>query len=103
MNRDYIGRCGAYCGACEWREGTSCPGCQLCMGEMFWGQCSVAKCSIEKGIEHCGFCPELPCQILQAAFDDPEHGDHGERLANLQAWASGAETYIMLGTFPAKN
>jgi hypothetical protein len=23
---------------------------------MFWGECLVAKCSIEKDIEHCGLC-----------------------------------------------
>jgi len=70
---------------------------------MFWGECSVAKCSLEKGIEHCGFCSNLPCDLLKAAFDNPEHGDNGERLANLEAWARGEDSYIELGTFPAQN
>jgi len=103
MNRDYIGRCGAYCGACAWREETHCLGCQLCKGDMFWGECSVAKCSIEKGIEHCGLCSNLPCDVIQEAYDHPEHGDNGERLANLRAWAKGEDSYIELGTFPARN
>lgn len=103
MNRDFIGRCGAYCGTCSWKEKTGCPGCQLSKGKMFWGECSVAKCSIEKGIEHCGFCQNLPCGTLQEAFDNPEHGDNGERLANLRAWAKGEDQYIELGTFPAKK
>ena len=103
MNRDLIGRCGAFCGACSWKEKTNCQGCQLCNGDMFWGKCSVAKCSIEKGIEHCGFCPNLPCDILQAAFDNPDHGDNGERLANLKAWVRGEDSYIELGTFPEQN
>jgi len=60
---------------------------------MFWGECLVAKCSLEKGYNHCGECSELPCDKLQSAFDDSEHGDNGERLINLKAWANGEETY----------
>jgi hypothetical protein len=56
---------------------------------MFWGVCNVAKCAIAKGIQHCGLCPEVPCITLQRFFDDPEHGDNGERLSNLRAWARG--------------
>ncbi|KLU61549.1 hypothetical protein CEB3_c22290 [Peptococcaceae bacterium CEB3] len=56
----------------------------------------MAKCSIAKGYIHCGFCGELPCASLQSAFDNPEHGDNGERLANLKAWANGGETYLEL-------
>ena len=99
MDRELIGRCGAYCGVCEWKEKTNCPGCQRAKGNMFWGQCLIATCSIEKGIEHCGFCSSLPCDRLQQAFEHPEHGDSGERLANLRAWARGEDTYIELGTF----
>jgi hypothetical protein len=99
MDRELIGRCGAYCGVCEWKEKTSCPGCQKAKGNMFWGQCLIATCSLEKGIDHCGFCSSLPCDILQQAFEHPEHGDNGERLANLKAWARGEDTYIVIGTF----
>ncbi len=91
--------CGAYCGTCEWKEKTGCKGCQHHRGEMFYGTCPVAVCCAEKGLHHCGLCPDLPCQALQEAFDHPEHGDHGERLANLKAWAKGDETVIQLGTF----
>ncbi len=63
---------------------------------MFWGECLVAKCSIEKGYSHCGFCSELPCGNLQSAFDNPEHGDNGERLINLKNWANGELTYLQL-------
>jgi hypothetical protein len=34
--------------------------------------------------------------MLQSAFDNPEHGDNGERLANLKAWAEGKDAYISL-------
>jgi hypothetical protein len=103
MDRELISRCGAYCGDCEWKEKMNCPGCQGAKGNMFWGECLVAKCSIEKGIEHCGLCSSLPCNTLQNAFDHPEHGDNGERLANLKAWASGEDSYIRVGTFPSKH
>lgn len=96
MDSQMIGMCGAYCGVCDWREKTNCPGCQAARSNMFWGQCSVAKCAIEKGFLHCGLCQELPCETLQEYFNHPEHGDRGERLANLKRWARGEETYLEL-------
>jgi hypothetical protein len=103
MDRELIARCGAYCGDCEWKEKMNCPGCQGAKGNMFWGECRVARCSIGKGIEHCGFCSGLPCDVLQEAFDHPEHGDNGERLSNLKAWAIGEDSYVRLGTFPPRE
>ncbi|TFG00119.1 MAG: DUF3795 domain-containing protein [Promethearchaeota archaeon] len=103
MNKELIGMCGAYCGFCEWKEKTNCPGCQKSRGEMFWGECMVAKCSNGKGYLHCGFCPDLPCSELQQAFNNPDHGDDGERLANLKNWAKGDESIIKLGTFQKKD
>jgi len=96
MDRQMIGMCGAYCGDCDWREKTNCPGCQAAKGKMFYGQCAVAACCLAKGFTHCGLCPELPCATLQAAFDHPEHGDCGQRLANLKTWARGEMTYVKL-------
>lgn len=96
MDRNLIAMCGAYCGDCEWKEKTGCPGCKACKGTMFWGECGIAKCCVEKGHEHCGLCEGLACADLQAAFDMPEHGDNGERLSNLKAWAAGKNEYIKL-------
>ena len=103
MDRQQIGMCGAYCGVCDWKEKTDCPGCQMAKGSMFWGECAVAMCCREKGLAHCGLCSDLPCEILQEAFDNPEHGDNGERLANLRAWAKGKDAFVEIGTFPAKG
>lgn len=91
-----IGMCGTYCGVCEWKEKTNCPGCQACQGKPFWGECSIAKCSINNEYNHCGHCPNLPCDKLQDAFNNKEHGDNGERLINLKNWANGKETYLKL-------
>ncbi len=97
MDRKMIGMCGAYCGVCEWKEKTNCPGCQQSKGQMFWGACAVAECAISKGLRHCGLCSDLPCATLQDYFNHPEHGDNGERLANLRSWANGDDTFVRIG------
>ena len=53
MDSRMIASCGAYCGACDWREKTDCPGCQEAKGRMFWGKCAVATCALAKGLLHC--------------------------------------------------
>ena len=30
-----------------------------------------------------------PCDKLESAYNDPEHGDNGERLTNLRMWSEG--------------
>jgi hypothetical protein len=96
MDKNMIAMCGAYCGGCEWIAKTNCPGCLAAKGKVFWGECQMAKCCLDKGFAHCGECPDLPCDVLQGAFDNPEHGDQGERLLNLKAWARGEDTYLEL-------
>ena len=98
-----IGVCGAYCGVCEWKPKMGCPGCQTAGGNVFWGECRIAKCSAGKGYTHCGECPQLPCSDLEAVFSNGEHGDHGERLLNLKAWARGEETVLELRTLRARD
>lgn len=61
------------------------------------GECDKAKCCIEKNFEHCGECGAMPCQKLRELFDDPEHGDMGARLCNLQNWKNGNYVYEKLG------
>ena len=96
MDKQMIGMCGAYCGVCQWREPTNCPGCQTNHGKMFWGTCAISTCAIQKNLLHCGLCSELPCLKLQGAFNHPEHGDNGERLANLKSWAAGEDSFLRL-------
>lgn len=97
-----IAFCGTYCGVCEWKDKVDCKGCQECQSNVFWGQCDKAKCCIDKGFEHCGHCPEMPCQLLLDLFNDPEHGDNGARLNNLKNWADGKYEYEKLGN-PAQE
>ncbi|MCL2100057.1 MAG: DUF3795 domain-containing protein [Oscillospiraceae bacterium] len=77
----------AYCGdysRCEWKEKTESGEAAVeAIG------CNKAKCCIEKGYEHCGFCPDLPCELLLDMYAHPEWGDNGSRLNNLKNWAAG--------------
>ncbi len=68
--------CGIYCGDCEHLK-TRCSGCGTLAGKPFWTfdlrleVCPLyACCVIEKGLEHCGLCRELPCETFQQ-FHDP--------------------------------
>ena len=62
-----------------------------------WGECDKAKCCMEKGFEHCGQCAEMPCAKLKLLFGNPEHGDGGARLRNLQNRNNGNFIYEKLG------
>ena len=97
MDSKMMAFCGAYCGVCEWKDKMNCNGCQECQSNVFWGQCDKAKCCIDKGFEHCGYCPEMPCQMLLELFNDPEHGDKGVRVSNLKNWANGKYEFKKLG------
>ena len=55
------------------------------------------KLGIEKGYEHCGQCADMPCDMLKDLFGDPEHGDGGARLRNLQNWNNENYIYEKLG------
>ena len=79
--------CGTY-GLCDWKD-------KIEKGEAKISDinCDKAKCCVEKGYEHCGFCPELPCQMLLDMYSHPEWGDDGSRLANLKNWAVGNYVY----------
>ncbi len=72
----------------------NCKGCKAHASEVFWGTCKIAECAIEKGIDHCGECYEVPCEKLKDAYNNAEHGDNGERLTNLKMWAEGKESIL---------
>lgn len=97
VDKELIAYCGSYCGVCEWKDKIGCKGCKVNGGNMFWGECDKAKCCIAKGFEHCGRCAEMPCDKLKDLFGDPEHGDKGVRMRNLQNWVAGNDTYEKLG------
>ena len=97
IDKKMLAFCGTYCGVCEWKDKIGCKGCKANKGIMFWGECDKAKCCMEKGLEHCGECLEMPCQKLRELYCDPDHGDRGARLHNLNNWKAGNYVYEKLG------
>ena len=85
MAQPQLARCGLDCTTCPFREKNNCPGCHKADGTMFWGKCTLALCSIGKGIEHCGLCDQFPCDLLKSYSYAKEHGDNGQRIRNLEA------------------
>lgn len=81
-------RCGTLCSECEYREKMNCGGC-LSITKPFWGEsCPLKTCSEEKNKEHCGQCPQFPCDILnQFAFDEKQ-GDDGKRIEQCKKWGN---------------
>ncbi len=86
MDETMFARCGIYFAECKFRESTGCPGCVKADGGMFWGTCKISQCCTTKGFQHCGQCPDVPCDMLKDYSYDEAHGDNGQRIANLQAW-----------------
>ena len=81
-------RCGVCCNQCERKEAVRCTGCAT-MEKPFWGgECGVKSCCEAKGLNHCGECPELPCELLWSYTCDPEQGDtpHGARVEQCRIW-----------------
>lgn len=82
-------RCGLRCETCAYKVPCSCGGCIATDGRPFHGECPVAMCCQDKGIVHCGLCPEFPCDLLKQYSCDPEHGDElpGARIEQCRRWA----------------
>lgn len=84
-------RCGLHCTGCEWKESCGCGGCIETMGHPFHGECKIALCCQEKGLQHCGECDNIPCEKLYVySYLDPEHGDkpQGTRVEVCRRWAA---------------
>jgi hypothetical protein len=72
--------CGIYCGECE-SLGSKCQSCGQIQGKPFWTKlysvevCPLYDCCVnKKHLEHCGLCPELPCQTF-ISLRDPALSD----------------------------
>lgn len=79
-------RCGICCNSCERKEQVHCKGC-LEMKLPFWGgECEVKSCCEERGLDHCGVCPEFPCEMLSTMGVD-QGFDPEPRLRQCRTWA----------------
>lgn len=76
--------CGIDCSKCEYVEELNCKGCRFSKGDMNYGICEIAKCALGKDLDNCSDCNEFVCDLLKSYSFDPEHGDNGERINNLE-------------------
>ena len=90
-NKTIQSRCGLLCNDCSYKESHGCIGCIPLNGKPFWGECPVASCCQGKGFNHCGECPDIPCETLtDFSCGDSEHSDNpkGARIEVCKAWAA---------------
>ena len=65
--------CGAICEGCG--HFAECGGCDQKQGRVFWTQyiqaevCPIYQCVKEQGLEDCGQCSKLPCEIWMELKD----------------------------------
>jgi hypothetical protein len=65
LTRRLAAVCGRYCAACDACQDGYCCGCAYQLGRTRRGECPVfACCIVERGLEHCGLCPDFPCQVF---------------------------------------
>jgi hypothetical protein len=67
LRRRLAAVCGRNCELCDAYRDLGCCGCGYQLGETRRGECAVFHCCIaERGLEHCGLCPDFPCQVFMS-------------------------------------
>ena len=57
------------------------------MEKPFWGgECGVKSCCEAKGLNHCGECPDFPCE-MEASMGTDMGFDAEPRLKQCREWA----------------
>ncbi len=65
-DRRWAAVCGKYCGDCPELQ-SGCKGCAYQLGLARGFECAVFRCcAVERGLEHCGLCPDFACQTFLA-------------------------------------
>ncbi|MCL1797649.1 MAG: DUF3795 domain-containing protein [Eggerthellaceae bacterium] len=85
--------CGIYCGDCSnYRQNMNCGGCKS-EPELLW-DCTTRACAANKGLLHCGQCPEFPCAELKEFYHDgkPSHLKAYENM--LEIIGKGADVWL---------
>ena len=81
-NRRFAAVCGACCLSCAPAKAGSCRGCAYELGRTPHGECAIFQCALViHGIEHCGLCPDFPCELFRALIDP---ADLPRRIAALE-------------------
>ena len=94
--------CGLYCGDCEHLV-DKCRGCGSVAGKPFWAEqygvevCPLYGCSVNnKQLEHCGLCPDFPCETFNSLRDPSLSDEEAERA--LQQRQQSLELRKEIGT-----
>lgn len=70
MERRWAAICGKDCEECPKLQ-TGCKGCAYQLGLAPASECAVFRCcAVERGLEHCGLCPNFACQVF-ISLDSP--------------------------------
>ncbi len=85
-----LSACGLICDECP-SYGKECDGCKTVKGQTFWAKemmpdqtCPLFNCSVNtKGLQSCGGCQELPCQLFRE-MKDPNSTDEEHQLSLVQ-------------------
>ena len=93
-------RCGVCCNQCERKEAVRCTGCAT-MEKPFWGgECGVKSCCEAKGLNHCGECPDFPCE-MEASMGTDMGFDAEPRLKQCRECLIGVTLGWRLGCLSA--
>ena len=69
-NRRFAAVCGEYCLRCLPTVESRCRGCAYELGRTPDSDCAIFQCAVaERGIEHCGLCPDFPCDLFRSSAD----------------------------------
>lgn len=72
--------CGDYCGKCP-HYPDKCGGCT----PQTKAECRFVICCTARDLEHCGYCPEFPCESLSEFCPDDRPGcPPGYHIENLR-------------------
>ena len=77
--------CGLDCSICEFKKNDTCTGCHEQKSQVFWGECPIAKCVMDKQLSTCIECEDFPCDLLKSFSYEEEQGDDGKRIRNLES------------------
>lgn len=108
------GRCGIYCGACEFNKAIShpeikpalskainvpekdihCTGCGDLDVKSYGKGCKTAKCCDDHNVEYCFDCSQYPCADLKAMATDPYPHHHNVLIDLDRINDVGVETWL---------
>jgi hypothetical protein len=90
MKMNDMACCGVICDGCE-KYKKSCPGCNAIKGKVWWTEytgldtCPLYACCVEeKGLDNCGQCDRLPCEIFYQCIDPAMTKEEHEKNVNVQ-------------------